>query len=201
MTMRPAAAEQRRQQGNLIRLGTVAALDLDAARCRVTTGELETDWIPWLVPRVGTTIEWSAPTVGEQGIVLCPDGDTSGAVFLRGLYSDAFPQPDHGEHVHLVRFPDGTVIRYDDEAHALDATLCEGGTVEITANGSVTVNSEGGATVNADTTINGDLQVNGDVRTTGTATVDTDVIGGGISLKSHTHGGVESGGASTGAPQ
>lgn len=185
--MNPSAAEQRRQKGNLSRLGTIAELDLTAARCRVKTGDLLSDWIPWFVPRVGTTIEWSAPAVGEQGMLICPDGDTIGAVFLRGVYSDSFAAPDSGEHVHLVRFPDGTEIRYDDEAHALTATLASGGTAEITA--------DGGVTVNADVVINGDVQVNG------TLTASEDVIADGISLKTHTHGGVETGGGSTGEPQ
>ena len=199
--MRPEAAEQRRQKGNLIRLGTVAELDLDTARCRITTGELNSDWIPWLVPRVGNSIEWSAPSIGEQGVVLCPDGDTIGAVFLRGIYSDSFAAPDSSEHVHLVKFPDGTQLRYDDEAHALAVTIASSGTVEVTASGGVTVNAEDGVTVNADTTtLNGDLQVNGDIRATGTATIDTDVIGGGVSLKTHLHPGVESGSSVTGPP-
>ncbi|WP_374248063.1 phage baseplate assembly protein V [Thermomonas sp.] len=188
-----AAAEQRRLTGNLIRLGTVAEVDHADARCRVTTGALTTGWVPWLVPRVGTTIEWSAPSVGEQGVVLCPDGDTSGAVFLRGMYSDALPPPAADAAVHLVRYPDGTTLRYDATAHALDAVLCSGGSASITASG--------GVTINADTTINGNVQVNGDIQATGTATVATDVIGGGISLKSHTHGGVDAGTDSTGAPQ
>lgn len=194
--MRPEAAEQRRQKGNLIRLGTIAEVDFGAARCRVLTGELTSDWIPWLVPRVGTTIEWSAPSAGEQGIVLCPDGDTTGAVFLRGLYSDALPAPDDGEHIHLVRFPDGTELRYDDAAHALDVTLIDGGTATLTASGGVTVNASDGVTVNATTsTFNGDVQVNG------TLTASEDCIGGGISLKNHTHGEVESGSSDTGAPK
>lgn len=194
--MRPEAAEQRRQKGNLIRLGTIAEVDFGAARCRVRTGELTTDWIPWLVPRVGNTIEWSAPSVGEQGLVLCPDGDTSGAVFQRGIYSDALPAPDNDEHHHLVRFPDGTEIRYDDAAHALDVTLIDGGTATLTASGGVTVNASDGVTVNATTsTFNGDVQVNG------TLTASEDCIGGGISLKHHTHGEVESGSSNTGAPQ
>lgn len=194
--MRPEAAEQRRQKGNLIRFGTIAEVDFGAARCRVRTGELTTDWIPWLVPRVGNTIEWSAPSVGEQGLVLCPDGDTSGAVFQRGAYSDALPAPSSNEHVHLVRFPDGTEIQYDDAAHALDVTLIDGGTATLTASGGVTVNASDGVTVNATTsTFNGDVQVNG------TLTASEDCIGGGISLKHHTHGEVESGSSNTGAPQ
>ena len=190
--MRPEAAEQRRQKGNLIRLGTVAELDLDTARCRITTGELNSDWIPWLVPRVGNSIEWSAPSIGEQGVVLCPDGDTIGAVFLRGIYSDSFAAPDNGAHVHLVKFPDGTQVRYDDEAHALEITLASGGTVTITA--------DGGVTINGDTTINGNVEINGDVQVNGTLTASDDVIGGGISLKTHAHSGVQSGGSMTGPP-
>lgn len=187
--MRHDAAEQRRQKGNLIRLGTVAQVDHGAARCRVQTGELLTDWIPWLVPRAGAVIEWSAPNIGEQGILLCPDGDTSGAVFLRGLYSTAFGQPADGEAEHLIRYPDGTQIHYDASAHALTAILASGGTATITTNGGVTVNASGGITVN------GDVQVNGKL------TASDDVLGGGISLKNHTHGGVQSGSSSTDKPQ
>lgn len=200
--MRPDASEQRRQKGNLIRVGTVAELDLDAARCRVASGEITSDWIPWLVPRVGNTIEWSAPSVGEQGLVLCPDGDTIGAVFLRGIYSDSIPAPDTSEHLHLVRFPDGTEIRYDDEAHALAITIAEGGTVEVTASGGVTVNAEDGVTINADTTtINGDVQVNGDIGVTGKVAADGDVTAGSISLQHHLTTAVESGGSVSGPPQ
>lgn len=179
--MRPAAAEQRRQKLNLIRLGTIAHVDHGAARCRVRTGELVTDWIPWLVPRAGETIEWSAPSIGEQGIVLCPDGDTFGAVFLRGLYSDAVPAPASDGGMHLMLFTDGTQLRYDAKTHALAVALCAGGTATLTADGGIT--------------INGDVQINGKL------TASDDVLAAGISLKSHVHSGVESGTSSTGAPQ
>ena len=190
--MNPHAAEQQRQKGNLSRFGTIAELDLAAARCRVKTGDLLSDWIPWFVPRAGTTIEWSAPAVGEQGMLVCPDGDTIGAVFLRGVYSDSFAAPDAGEHVHLVRFPDGTTVRYDDAGHALEVTLASGGTVTLTA--------DGGVTINGDTTINGNVEINGDVQVNGKITASDDVVGGGISLMTHTHSGVQSGGAMTGPP-
>lgn len=44
------------------------------------------------------------------------------------------------------------------------------------------------------------VTITGDLHVTGTATADTDVIGGGKSLKTHTHGGVQTGGGTTGAP-
>jgi phage baseplate assembly protein V len=183
----PAASEQRRQKGNLVRLGTVSQLDLAAARCRVQSGEITTDWIPWLVPRAGNTIEWSAPAEGEQVLVLCPDGDTTGAVAMRGVYSDSFAAPASEQHRHLVRFPDGTELDYDDQAHALKVTLAVGGTAEITA--------PGGVTVHADVVINGDVQVNG------TVTASEDVLANGISLVEHVHGGVDSGTSTTQEPQ
>lgn len=46
----------------------------------------------------------------------------------------------------------------------------------------------------------GGVAITGDVTVTGTITASNDVVGGGISLKTHTHGGVQSGGSQTGAP-
>lgn len=192
------ANELQRQLVNVIRLGTVAELDLASARCRVQSGDILTDFVPWLVPRAGTTIDWSAPAVGEQVLLLCPGGDTHGAVALRGVYSTDFPAPDNADTRHRVQYADGAIIEYDHEAHALTATLPAGGTAEITADGGVTIN--GPLTVNGDTEINGDTQVNGDTGCTGTVTADTDVIAAGISGKSHTHSGVQSGGSTTGGP-
>ena len=183
---------------NMIRLGTVAELDTAAARCRIQTGEILTDFVPWIVPRAGTTIEWSAPAIGEQVLLISLGGDTHGAVALRGVYSDSFAAPESSAARHLVQYQDGAVIEYDHDAHALKATLPAGGTAEITADGGVTIN--GPLTVNGDTEINGDTQVNGDTGCTGTVTGDTDVIAAGISGKGHKHPGVQSGGAQTGGP-
>lgn len=194
-----SVSELQRQLGNAIRLGTVAEVDLGTARCRVDTGEVKTDFVPWFVPRAGATIEWSAPVVGEQGVLLCPGGDTNGAVFLRGVYSDAFPAPGSTAAQHLVRFPDGALMQYDHEAHALQATLPSGGTAEITADGGVTVN--GPFTVNGESTFNGNTQTNGDAGVSQTLTAQTDVVGGGKSLKGHKHTAVQSGGAVSGPPQ
>lgn len=194
-----STSELQRQLGTLIRFGTIAQLDLAAARCRVRTGEMLSDFVPWFVPRVGSTIEWSAPVRGEQVLLLCPGGDMHGAVALRGLYSDVFPAPDSSDTRHLTRFADGAVIAYDHGAHALKALLPGGGTAEITAEGGVTIN--GPLTVNGDTEINGHTQVNGDADVSGTATAQIDVIGGGKSLKSHPHIGVMSGGGVSGPPQ
>ncbi|WP_395128204.1 Gp138 family membrane-puncturing spike protein [Klebsiella pneumoniae] len=60
--------------------------------------------------------------------------------------------------------------------------------IEIASNGAVTINSP-------QTIVNGHFHVNGDITSTG------DQTAAGISQVNHTHGGVESGGSSTGKPE
>jgi hypothetical protein len=61
-------------------------------------------------------------------------------------------------------------------------------TLNVDEKGSLTISAKS-ITINSDVTINGTL------------TTTTDVVGGGISLKSHTHSGVTSGSSNTGLPQ
>lgn len=112
---------------------------------------------------------------------------------LRGLYSDQFAAPATSDTLHMLRFADGAQLQYDTDTHALQATLPGGGTATITA--------DGGITLNGPLTVNGTTQINGDVGITGTATVDIDVLGGGISLKHHKTTGVTAGSALSGVPQ
>lgn len=165
----------------LIRFGAVASVDLASARCTVTLDEdAETPPLRWIEARMGRLRSWSPPTIGEQVVLLCPAGEIGAAVVLRGLVCEAFAAPDTRD-VALLRFDDGAVIAYDPEAHELVVELPDGATAAIVAPGGVTIE--------------------GDVEITGKLTASDDVIGGGKSLKSHVHGGVQAGGAMTGAPQ
>ena len=186
-------ADTSRAQSNLIRLGTIAEVDTTAKRCRVSCGDIQTDWLPWFVPYAGNRIAWSAPSVDEQVVVLSADGETVGGVVLRGLYSDQFDPPDTAANKHYHCFVDGAVIEYDDAAHALKATLPGDGTAAITA--------EGGVTINGPLTVNGETQLNGHAHCSDTVTASTDVVGGGKSLKGHKHTGVQTGGGVSGPPQ
>lgn len=185
--------EASRQFSSAIRIGSVAELDIAKALCRVETGGVTTDFLPWLAPRAGDTTEWSAPTEGEQVIVLSPEGDTRSAVVLRGVYSNAFPAPASAANEHVTRYADGAVIKYDHSAHALTAQLPSGGTATITA--------DGGVTINGPLTVNGDTKIVGDTSVSKTLTAATDVVGGGKSLKGHKHTGVQGGSAVSGPPQ
>lgn len=170
-----------RRLENLIRLGTIAALDHQAARCTVSTGGLSVPNLPWLALRAGDSSDWDPPTVGEQCILFSPSGEPALGIALVGLYSQQRPAPSNSATVRRRKYPDGAVIDYDHASHTLSATLPAGGTAQLTAPGGVFIL--------------------GDVDITGTVTVSEDVLAAGISLVNHVHGGVQSGPSKTGAPQ
>ena len=171
--------------GELIRFGTIAEVDLAAGRCIVSSGDVRTAPIRWLQIRAGATRIWSPPSVGEQVLLLAPEGDLAAAIALLGLSSAANP-PAGDSLRELLLYEDGSVLAYDPETHLLEAHLCAGGQLRIVADGGVQ--------------ILGDVSITGNVQVTGQVEATTDVKGGGISLKSHKQGGVQAGGAQTGTP-
>jgi phage baseplate assembly protein V len=178
-------ADQQRLIGDLIRLGTVDSVDLAAATCRIKTGDLITGDLPWLTLRAGGTRHWSPLTVGEQCVLICPEGDTLGGLVLPGLFSDANAAPS-SEDLDLVEFADGARISYDATAHALKAVLPDGATAEVTA--------PGGLTITADVTIMGKLSVSE------TIDADDEITGKGIKLSAHHHKDTQPGAGMTGDP-
>jgi phage baseplate assembly protein V len=192
----------------LMRYGTIAAVDHTTARCRVRTGALLSTWVPWVAQRAGNTQHWSPPTVGEQCLLLSPGGDTAGAVAVLGLYSSAVPAPSSSANNHVWQHPDGAVISYDHATHALHAALPGGSSATLDAT-TVTINATT-VTVNAptvevnatDVTVNAsELTINSHVQLNGSMDATGDVTASGISLVSHVHGGVTPGPGTTGQPQ
>lgn len=172
-------ADYQRLIGDLVRFGTVASVDLPSATCRVEVGEIVTGDLPWLAPRAGTTAIWSPPSVGEQCLLLCAEGDMLAGIVLVGIFSDAHPAPGTTAR-QLVRFPDGAELAYDPDAHALEALLPGGGTARIVAPGGITLV--------------------GPVTVEGALTASGDIVGAGVSLQQHKHGQVQAGGAVSGKP-
>jgi len=176
----------------LIRLGQISEVTLSPPRCKVRFADSEegegdggeTPPIRWLGLRAGKTRAWSPPSVGEECLLLCPDGQIGNGVALLGLNNDTNPPPG-STLAELVEFEDGAVISYDPEAHALSAILPAGATALVEAPGGLT--------------IRGPVSIEGDVTVTGDVTAD-DVFAGGTSLKTHRHGGVQGGGSQSGTP-
>jgi len=155
-----------RRLENLIRIGTIAEVDLSVSPplCRVKTGDILTDWRPWVAQRAGSARTSWPPTAGEQVLLLSPSGDLTTAVVMPATYSDANQCPDDHPTRHRTTYPDGAVIEYDPEAGALNATGIQTATVE--ASTSVTVDCPettctGNATIKGDATIEGNANVLG----------------------------------------
>ena len=105
--------ELSRRLENLLRIGTVHSVDHGQARCRVQSGELVTQWLPWIERRAGQTTTWNPPTIGEQCMVLSPSGEPAGGVVIYGTYSAANAAPSESPDEHVTLYPDGTRISYD----------------------------------------------------------------------------------------
>lgn len=165
-------ADLLRRTANLVRLGTVAEVDLAAARVRVASGDLVTAWLPWLVWRAGDARTWWAPSVGEQVSLLCPSGDPAQGLVLGAVYSSTAPAPSDSADIVTLVCKDGAEIRYDAEHHQLSAVLPAGGKVIVA----------------------GDVDIDGDVAVTG------DVVAGSVSLRSHAHTNVDPGLGTSGPP-
>ncbi len=155
-------ADLSRRLESLIRLGTIAEVDLTAPRVRVDTGGLTTHWLPWLECRAGTTRTWNPPTVGEQVVLLCPSGEPATGIVLGALNSDDIPAPDSSADTHVTLYPDGARIRYNHASGALEATGIK--TALVQASQKVTVDVP-------ETEITGNVTIDGNLLVKGTGTI------------------------------
>ncbi|STQ89292.1 phage baseplate assembly protein V [Iodobacter fluviatilis] len=183
-------AEHSRILESLIRIGTVAEVDHTNALCRVQSGELLTDWLPWLTPRAGKVRIWSPPSVGEQVILFSQSGEVGAGVVLPGLFSDAMPAPSSAATVTCVAFPDGALLSYNHDSGALSVTGIK--TALIQASDSVTVDCPE-TTTTGNLTVGGDLVIKGDSTFKGKA----DVLGAFSYAAGMSGTGGEGGGATT----
>ncbi len=112
---------------------------------------------------------------------------------------------DGQEKIHF-RTKANTYITVDEEGNievfaVKDITLTVGGSISIEVQGDANINVVGNMTSKAASWIHeGPVQFKNTVQVDLTLTADVDVIGGGKSLKDHTHGGISSGSAHTTPP-
>lgn len=137
--------ELSRRLENLIRIGTVSAVDLAAVRCRVKTGNLETEWLRWHTPRAGQTRTWDPPTVGEQAMVLSPSGEPANGLVFFGFNCNDNPAPSSSGTKHVSDFPDGAVVEYDHGTHEYRLSVPDGGRIVLTI-GATTLELRGDGT-------------------------------------------------------
>ena len=109
----------KRLLANIIRIGIVSDVSLANGLCRVKIGNLETDWLNWLTLRAGRVRFWSAPSVGEQVMVLSIGGELTTGFVLPAIFSDANPAPSQSADAIVITFPDGARFEYEPETSHL----------------------------------------------------------------------------------
>lgn len=137
--------EVERRQENSIRIGTIHAVDYEAARASVRIASIVTTSRPWIAQRAGSDRSWWAPEVGEQVVLLSPSGDFNQGIILPAIYSAAATAPANSADIRRDVFSDGFMIEHDREANhtVLDAWDSEG-TIEIRAKNIIVKTGEGG---------------------------------------------------------
>ena len=179
---------------NLIRTGTVSDVDTVNWLCRVKTGDLETNWINWLTCRAGKTRTWWQPSIGEQVVLLSLGGNLETAFALPAIYSDAFPPPDYSENGSTTVFSDGGWFQYEPDTGQLLIKNIKSVRVEA-ADGIQLITDQLG--VDASRTLNNSQTVMNGAVTQGGG----DMSSNGVVVDKHKHGGVKSGGDTSGGPQ
>jgi len=196
--MKEEIFEIQRLLRNLIRIGTVSAVNLDGGLCRVDTGKNTTNWLHWLSARAGKTRSWNAPSVGEQVLVLCLGGELDTGFVLPGIFSDANPAPSASADALHWSFPDGAVIEYEPETGALNATGIQTATIKAAVK--ILLDSpEVECTALLKTA---QLEVTKGATMKGNVTHSGGKLSSnGVVVDDHDHGGVQRGGSRTDGPQ
>jgi len=183
---------------NLIRIGTVSAVNLDGGLCRVDTGKNTTNWLHWLSARAGKTRSWNAPSVGEQVLVLCLGGELDTGFVLPGIFSDENPAPSASADALHWSFPDGAVIEYEPESGALTATGIQTATIKA----AVKILFDSPEVECTALLKTAQLEVTKGAAMKGNVThSDGKLSSNGVVVDDHDHGGVQRGGSRTDGPQ
>ncbi|XJG87006.1 phage baseplate assembly protein V [Escherichia coli] len=66
-----AAAENARRLRDAVKRGTIAAVQMNPPRCRVSFGgEHQSGWLQWFTHATSERVDWSAPSVGDPVTVV-----------------------------------------------------------------------------------------------------------------------------------
>jgi len=178
---------------NLVRFGTIEEVrHTKPARCRVRTGNLVTNWLPWSAERAAGKggSKWWPPKKGEQCMLFAPGGDLLNALVMPCAYSDSNPQTSEDPNACRTDWSENEYMEHNSETGVL--TIACASTIRFLVGGSSLTITGSSIELIAN---GGRLRV--DSRG---ATGWPDVIAKGVSLFEHLHSNVMPGPSSSGPP-
>ena len=105
--------------------------------------QLQSWWLPVILPKTQNDKAYWIPDVGEQVVCLMDAHDEDGAV-VGAIYSAADSPPANSPDVFHLSTKDNASFEYNRASHALQVTIPTGGTVTISANGAqIAIDSAG----------------------------------------------------------
>lgn len=207
----PEITDLERRASDVIKPGRVVQADYSKQPYVVKVGVGDPDDADnyfvtgWLPAMAGRSDEWNPLKVGEAVTILSESGELqNGVVMAGGLHNTDNPSPGDRGDLYRKRFPDGSVIEYDEAAGGMKLTAATRfeasvGEASIVITGSQIVLTAGGETL---TIGSGKMTSSGPIR----GNNGLEVVGGtfthnGVNVGSdHKHTGILSGPANTGNP-
>ena len=139
---------------SLIRIGEVTSINPAACTARVTFDDDDkfTSYdLPVIQPNTLKNSDYRMPDVGEDAVcVFLPAGASEGFI-IGSIYAGDVRPPSSSPDVRMVKFSDGTVLRYDRSAHKLTADVK--GDIEARAQGNIDLMATGNITIAASGTL------------------------------------------------
>jgi phage baseplate assembly protein V len=110
-----ALSEMNRRLLQIIRIGIIQEIDYVKAKARVKIGDNITGWRPW----VSLAKAWIPPSVGDQVVVLSPNGDFEQGIILSALYHSKSKAPSNKENEIKFKLSETSSICFDSDLEKL----------------------------------------------------------------------------------
>lgn len=104
-----ALSEMNRRLLQIVRIGVIQEIDYAQAKARVKIGDNLTGWRPWVSLAKG----WIPPFVGDQVVVLSPNGDFEQSVLISALYHNKSKPPSDKKNEMKFEFSADNFIIFD----------------------------------------------------------------------------------------
>jgi phage baseplate assembly protein V len=104
-----ALSEMNRRLLQIVRIGVIQEIDYTKVKARVKVGDNVTGWRPW----VSQAKAWIPPAVGDQVVVLSPNGDFEQGVLLPALYHSKSKPPSNKKNELKIKLSESSSVCFD----------------------------------------------------------------------------------------
>jgi phage baseplate assembly protein V len=114
-----ALSEMNRRLLQIVRIGVIQEIDYTKAKARVKVGDNVTGWRPW----VSLAKAWIPPAVGDQVVVLSPNGDFEQGILFPALYHSKSKPPSNKENELKIKLSENSSVCFDSNLEKLTVKI------------------------------------------------------------------------------